>query len=83
MHPSADFGFSEPVEWFQENDENIIATRHVISVIRTLVAGGAQVECVDLWFGSLEGSPAAMDVDLASVSDSAFRFFENHRFVFR
>jgi hypothetical protein len=83
MHPSAAFNFSEPVAWFQEHDENLVATLHVIRVIRALVAGGAAVECVDVWDHDLPDSLTVLAVDLAIVSDTGFRFFENHRFVFR
>ena len=83
MRPSADFAFSEPVDWFQQNDEDLVTTKQVIRVIRALVAEGAKVECVNLWNGLTAETPTTLEVDLASVSDAAFRFFENHRFVFR
>lgn len=81
---SAALGFGEPQDWYPEEAEDVEATRHVIATIRRLVIGGARVDCVDAW---AHGKAAAelvgtVSVDLATVEDRAFRFFENHRFVF-
>jgi hypothetical protein len=79
---SVDLGFSEPVDWLEESVEDILATKYVIGVIRALVAGGASVECIDFWWGQWDGPKPTLRVDLDTVSDTVFRFFENHRFVF-
>ena len=81
--PSVDFGFSEPVDWWPESDEDLTATKQVIRVIRALVTGGALVECVDLWNGSIAENPTTLEVHLGTVPDATLRFFENHRFVFK
>lgn len=80
---SVDLGFSEPVEWHTENQEDIDATLQVIAIIRELVASGESVDCVDAWGDPPGPVPVTeLTVDLKRVRDREFRFFENHHFVF-
>lgn len=81
---SIELGFSEPVEWYKENPEDIEATKQLIQIIRDLVAHGEQVDCIDAWEHQ-EMYPVAngkLEVDLSKVKNSEFRFFENHHFIF-
>ncbi len=81
---SIELGFGEPVEWYKEEPEDIDATLQVIQLIREVVARGESVDCVDAW-PSQEMQPAAirkLNVDLSSIKNSEFRFFENHHFTF-
>ena len=81
---SVELGFGEPVSWYEENPEDIEATLQVIQLIREVVAKGESVDCVDAW-PSQEMKPVAtrkLDIDLSSIKDSEFRFFENHHFTF-
>jgi hypothetical protein len=52
--------------------------------VRSLIARGERVDCVDLWAGSEvpPGPPVHMNVDLSRIRDEEFRFFENHHFEF-
>ena len=79
---SVELGFGEPVEWFPEEPEQIRATLDVIEAIRGLVIAGGQVDCIDAWAGGSSLPFVELDVDLASVSNEAFRFYENHHFSF-
>jgi hypothetical protein len=76
-------GFQEPVEWWKEEPEPIDATLQLIAIIRGLLASGHTVDCVDV-FGDLKvpGPDRELEVDLSTVSNAAFRFFENYHFVF-
>ena len=81
---SVTLGFGEPEDWFPEEAADVEATREVVAQIRRLVAEGARVDCVDAW---AHGKPTAelaatVHVDLGTMGDRTFRFFENHRFVF-
>jgi hypothetical protein len=81
---SIELGFSEPVEWYKENPEDIEATKQLIQIIRDLVAHGERVDCIDAWEHQ-EMYPVAngkLEVDLSKVKNSEFRFFENHHFTF-
>jgi hypothetical protein len=77
-------GFGVPEEWFLENPADIEATLKLIRLVRSLIARGERVDCVDLWAGSdaSPGTPPRMDVDLSRVRDEEFRFFENYHFDF-
>jgi hypothetical protein len=81
---SVGLGFGEPVDWFPEAEEDLEATRHVAQTIRRLLREGAAVECIDIWEGSAgtERPLETLVVNLRSVSDAEFRFFEGYRFVF-
>jgi hypothetical protein len=81
---SVELGFGEPVDWYREEPQDVAATVRFIAIVRELIARGARVDCIDAW-DHREG-PAhlagTLAVDLARVADHAFRFMENHRFVF-
>ena len=84
---SVTLGFGEPQDWFPEEPTDLEATREVIGLIRHLVAGRARVDCVDAWTEHRQRSTGpelagTVHVNLDSVEDGAFRFFENHRLVF-
>lgn len=78
-------GFGEPEEWFQEDNDTIEATRQIAANIRMLVQQGANVDCLDAWAHGQNDAATLIDdieVNLAEVSDAAFRFFEEYRFSF-
>ena len=82
---SVSLGFGEPQEWFPEEPDQIAATGHIASVIRSMVASGARVDCVDAWaHGQEMADPLAgqVEVDLSEISDTQFRFFERYRLNF-
>jgi hypothetical protein len=81
---SVDLGFGIPVDWWPEEKEDIEATHQFVEVVQSLLASGFAVECVDAWDNEAE-SPSlsgTVEVDLKKIGAHAFRFFENHRFVF-
>lgn len=81
---SVELGFGEPEDWFPEEPEDIEATLRLIAIVRALLDAGAKVDCIDAWAHSSDSACLAgtIDVDLSTVSDKSFRFFESHRFVF-
>jgi hypothetical protein len=81
---SVDLGFGEPVDWYPEEGEDIEATIRFIRIVRELVAEGVSVDCIDAWPHGEEAATLSgtIHVDLPTTSDRAFRFYENHRFVF-
>ncbi len=81
---SIELGFGEPVEWYKEEPEDIDATLQTIQLIREVVAKGESVDCVDTWPRQEMKSAATseLDVDLSSIKDREFRFFENYHFTF-
>lgn len=82
---SVELGFGLPEDWYPEDPSEIEATRQVIATIRELVENGDSVDCVDAWDHGQEAADSLageIDVNLAEISNEAFRFFENHRFTF-
>lgn len=82
---SIELGFGLPEAWYPEDVSSVRATSAVMAIVRRLVEGGHSVDCVDSWsHGQSEPDALAGDlpVNLADVSDEAFRFFERHRFTF-
>ena len=80
---SVELGFGEPVDWYEEEDEDMEATKQFIGIVRELLGGGHEVECVDAWWTGSELPYKETTVDLNEVTDSQFRFFENHKFIFK
>lgn len=79
---SVELGFSEPVDWYEEGEDEIVATLLFVKVIRHLNTLGFQVDCVDTWYGAGREDITEMNVILDHIADEQFRFFENHHFVF-
>ena len=63
--------------------EDVEATLQVITIIRELVGKGESVDCIDVWAHDdlLPRATNEVDVVLGTISDRAFRFFENHHFT--
>ena len=79
---SVELGFGEPVDWYAEDPDEIDATRLFYDVMIKLIANGNQVDCIEIWSGAKKDQIKRLEVDLASISRTAFRFFENHHFIF-
>ena len=79
---SVELGFGEPLDWYPEEEDDIQATAELFKVIFRLVSEGNQVDCLDFWEGMERGEVKTLAVDLRTVPEKAFRFFENHQFVF-
>ena len=79
---SSELGFSEPVEWYDEDEEEVSATLLFIIVVRSLIERGHKVDCIDAWYGATKGEILEKQVDLDELNDAQFRFFENYHFSF-
>ncbi len=82
---STELGFGEPEDWYPEEDEFIEATEKFTQIIRAMLKRNIKVDCVDIWQDDtlkLNELPS-MDVDLSTIKDTEFRFFENYYFKFK
>ena len=79
---SIELGFGAPVEWYTEDPDEIDATRLFYDVMIDLISAGNQVDCIEIWTGTQKDQIKRLEVNLGSISRKAFRFFENHHFVF-
>jgi hypothetical protein len=79
-----EFEFSVPEDWFPEDKADIEATLVLIRLVRSLIAKGESVDCIDLWEGhdAEHRPPISMNINLGQIRDEEFRFFENHHFDF-
>lgn len=79
---STELGFSEPVNWYPEGEDEIEATLIFIKIIRQLVDQGCKVDCLNFWNDTIGDKFDQVNVNLEIVSDEQFRFFENFHFIF-
>ena len=79
---SIELGFGEPVDWYAEDQDEIEATGIFYNIVSSLVDAGSQVDCIDIWAGAKGHQIKRLAVNVTSTSRAAFRFFENHHFVF-
>ncbi len=79
---SVELGFGEPVDWYAEQPDEIEATGLFYDVVTRLLSSGHKVDCIEIWAGTKQDQIKRLAVDLSSISRDAFRFFENHHFVF-
>jgi hypothetical protein len=81
---SVELGFGEPVDWYEEESDDIEATLQIISIVRALVANNEFVDCIDAWEHQdrLPRATNELGVELGVLSNREFRFFENHHFTF-
>ena len=76
------FVFGAPEDWHPEEEANIEATLLFIRLVRSLLAKGERVDCLDAWKGNSEIPFTHLPVNLSQIRDEEFRFFENHHFDF-
>jgi len=76
-----DLGFSEPVDWYEEGEEEIEATKKLYDILKKEVEKGKQVEIVDKWTQTELKDIKEMEVSLSSVNRNKFRFIENYKFI--
>ncbi len=79
---SVELGFGEPVDWYEEQPDEIEATKIFYDVVANLISSGSKVDCIAIWEGTKKNQIQRLAVDLSSISRNAYRFFENHHFVF-
>jgi hypothetical protein len=79
---SVELGFSEPVAWYAESEAEIAATLAFIKIVRNLLQGSFQADCLDAWEGTQREEVIEISVNLDEITDEQFRFFENHHFIF-
>jgi hypothetical protein len=78
-----DLGFAEPVDWFEEDQEDIEATIELVQVFKDILSNNSKLDCVDAWTSDSNESPKLsgdIKVNLAEVSENSFRLVENYRF---
>ena len=79
---SIELGFGEPVDWYEEQSDEIEATIFFYDVVAGLISEGSRVDCIAIWEKAQKDQIKRLAVDLLSIPRGAFRFFENHHFVF-
>lgn len=77
-------GFAEPIAWIPEQSESILATQEAVRVFNLLVRGGAKLDCIDIWAEDDQQiwPYESLCIDLNTVSETIFRFFERYHFNF-
>lgn len=80
---SIELGFSEPVDWYEEEQDQIDATKELYVVLAAILSSGHHCDLVDRWEGAEPDSIKILDVSVTDVSHDAFRLFENHKFRLR
>ena len=79
---SVELGFGEPVDWYEEQADEIEATKIFYDVIANLISSGNKVDCISIWAGTKKSQIKQLEVNISSISRDAYRFFENHHFAF-
>ncbi len=77
---SIELGFGEPVDWHQEEQDAIDATRELYATLTFLLSSGYGGDLLDVWHDTPSAAITTLDVSLSEVSEKAFRLFENHKF---
>jgi len=77
---SLDLGFSEPVDWYEEDSEDIEATKQIYRILKKQIEKGFKVDCVDIWEGTEIKNIKNQIVSFSEVEEIEFRFFENYMF---
>lgn len=80
-----DLGFAAPVDWFEEDSGDIVATLKLVKVFKKLVSNGSALECIDAWTNSGYCKPelsGSVVINLAQMPESDFRLIENFHHEF-
>jgi hypothetical protein len=79
---STELGFGAPVDWYEEQDDEIAATLVFIKIVRKVIDQGGNMDCINIWYGADIGDIMEETVNLREIENEQFRFFENYRFLF-
>lgn len=77
---SVELGFMEPVDWFEEEQDNIDATRELYKTLSFILSSGYRLDLLDRWYEDKPEVIKTIDVSLDEVSETTFRLFEKHKF---
>ena len=80
---SIDLGFSEPLSWYPEEEQELVATKELYRTLTHLVSSGHHVDLLDRWEGAEPEDIRMLEVPLDDVSETAFRMFEDHKFTLK
>jgi hypothetical protein len=70
--------FWEPQDWFEEDPDDVEATRAFYDLLSQLVREGHRVDIATAWSG--DEVRHALEVSLSKVSRADFRFMDAYRF---
>ena len=79
---SVELGFGGPVDWYEEEDDEINATLSFVAIVRRMIREGNQLDCIDVWYNAELKDVVEKEVNLGNMADEEFRFFESHLFRF-
>ncbi len=77
---SVNLGFSEPVDWYEEEQDGLDATRQLYVTLNDILTSGHRVDLVDHWSDSPVSNIQTLDVSFDEVEEKTFRLFEDHKF---
>ena len=80
---SVALGFGEPVDWYPEEEDELVATRELYAALISLLSSGYQVDLLDQWNDVQPADIITLDVSLSDVAEKAFRMFENYKFILK
>lgn len=76
-----DLGFAEPVDWFEEDQEDIDATLKLVTAFKEIISDGSKLDCIDAWSGDEKKNynlSGQVTINFSIVSDAAFRLIEGY-----
>jgi hypothetical protein len=77
---AVELGFSDPVDWYDEEQDELDATLELNATLADLLSTGYHVDLVNCWQGAQPDDISNLEVSLDEVSNTAFRMFENYKF---
>ena len=77
-----DLGFTEPLDWSPEDEDNVQAAAELYRVIHELVSAGGQVDCLDVWSDAKPEAIKEMAVKFDTISEKQFLLIENYHLLF-
>ena len=77
---SIDLGFSDPVDWYPEEQDAVAATRELYSTLAGILSSGYHIDLIDSWQGASPEDIKTLEVALDGITMTSFRLFENHKF---
>ncbi len=78
---SPDLGFSESVDWYKEETEEIEATKQLYDILKKELDKGKAIEIVDKWTQTDSRDIKEMEVSFSDISRNQFRFIENYKYI--
>jgi hypothetical protein len=82
MSNMSEFGFFSPMDWYKEDEDEILATKLLYKVLYGLLESGHKADILDDYHELPKETLPLLEVNLKEIGEDRFLLYEDSHFVF-